>query len=397
MVDISDIERSLQADIATVARIDAIPRILEVVCRTTGMGFAAVARVTEDRWVACSVRDDIHFGLRTGGELEIQTTICNEIRQHRKPVVIDHVALDETFCAHATPARYGFQSYISVPIMLKDGSFFGTLCALDPQPARLNTPEITGMFQLFVDLIAFHLDAQQRLATTQASLTSERETAALREQFIAVLGHDLRTPLSSIAAGGRVLLKTPLDEKAVTIVAMLQNSVKRMAGLIDNILDFARGRLGSGLVLHRNSDEPLQPMLAQVVDELQSAWPDRLLVFSADLTTPVSCDRGRIGQLLSNLISNALAHGAANTPVTVTAATRGGIFELAVTNSGDMIPAALIDKLFQPFVRAAAQPNQHGLGLGLYIASEIARAHGGTLTATSTADETRFTFTMPVS
>jgi signal transduction histidine kinase len=397
MADTSDTERSLETDIAAVGRIDAIPRILEVVCRTTGMGFAAVARVTENRWIACSVRDDIAFGLQPGDELKVETTICNEIQHHRKHVVIDHVVLDATYRAHATPARYGFQSYISVPIVLKDGSFFGTLCSIDPKPARLNTPQITGMFQLFADLIAFHLDAQQRLETTEASLSNEREAAVLREQFIAVLGHDLRSPLSSIAAGGQVLLKTPLNEKAVSIVALMQKSVQRMAGLIDNVLDFARGRLGGGLVLHRNSSEPLQPMLAQVIDELRSAWPDRTIVLTADLPTPVSCDRSRIGQLVSNLTSNALTHGSADTPVRVAAAIHAGTFELAVANSGAMIPASMLDKLFQPFVRAAAQPEQQGLGLGLYIASEIAKAHGGTLTVTSTAVETRFTFKMPVS
>src|SRR5258707_10173235 len=156
----------LQGDVAAVSRIDAVPTILEVVCRTTGMGFAAVARVTEDRWIACGVRDEIAFGLRPGGELKVETTICNEIRDSRQPVVIDHVAEDPKFHGHPTPAQYGFQSYISVPILRKDGSFFGTLCAIDPRPARLNTPEVIGMFKLFADLIAFHLDARERLETS---------------------------------------------------------------------------------------------------------------------------------------------------------------------------------------------------------------------------------------
>jgi signal transduction histidine kinase len=392
----SPLDPALAADIAAVSRIDAIPRILEVVCRTTGMGFAAVARVTDERWIACSVRDEIAFGLTPGDELELETTICNEIRQHLDAVVIDHVAADESYRSHHTPARYGFQSYISVPIMLKGGNFFGTLCAIDPKPARLNTPEVVGMFQLFVDLIAFHLDAQQRLATTEATLSTEREHAVLREQFIAVLGHDLRTPLSSISAGSRVLLKTPLDEKSLSIVALMLNSVKRAAGIIDNVLDFARGRLGGGLTLQRGAREPLEPMLAQVIDELRSAWPDRVIQFEATLTDPVNCDSGRIGQLLSNLVSNALTHGSPNTPVTVTAATRSGVFELEVSNQGEMIPPALIDKLFHPFVRADAQRNKQGLGLGLYIASEIARAHDGALSATSTPRNTTFTLRMPV-
>ena len=134
----------LSADIAAVQGIAAVPRILEVVCRSTGMGFAAVARVTEQRWVCCAVRDEIAFGLAPGGELELETTICHEIRQSHEAVVIDNVAEDAAYCGHHTPAKYGFQSYISMPIILADGTFFGTLCAIDPRPARLNTPQTSA-------------------------------------------------------------------------------------------------------------------------------------------------------------------------------------------------------------------------------------------------------------
>ena len=136
----------MQDDIAAIGRIASIPTILDVVCLTTGLGFAAVARVTDDRWIACGVRDTIEFGLQPGGELKLETTICNDIRQSRKLVVIDHVAEDPEFKHHPTPAMYGFQSYISVPIVLPDGTFFGTLCGVDTKPIRLNTPQTIGMF-----------------------------------------------------------------------------------------------------------------------------------------------------------------------------------------------------------------------------------------------------------
>lgn len=385
----------VEGDVAAIASIDAVSTILEVVCRTTGMGFAAVARVTEDRWIACAVRDEIRFGLKPGGELQVATTLCREVRTSGQPIVIDHVAEDQTFCGHPTPERYGFQSYISVPIRRASGTFFGTLCAIDPQPAKLSTPETIGMFQLFADLLGFHLDAQERLASSEAALLGERRAAQLREQFIAVLGHDLRNPLASIEAGAKLLRQTPLDDKAAAIVALMQESVGRMAGLIDNVLDFARGRLGGGLTLNRNADEPLGPALEQVVAELRAAWPDRRIEAEIAPLDPVSCDRRRIAQLLSNLLGNALTHGAADQPVSVRAATQAGEFELSVANPGDPIPPATIERLFQPFFRASARPDHQGLGLGLYIASEIARGHAGTLDVTSTSEETRFTFRMP--
>jgi signal transduction histidine kinase len=287
-----------RADIEAVGRIPAVPTILDVVCRTTGMGFAAVARVTGDKWVACSVRDDIAFGLQPGGELRIETTICNEIREHREAVVINNVAEDEVYCGHQTPAMYGFQSYISVPILLPDGAFFGTLCAIDPKPHMLNTPEVIGMFKLFAELIAFHLDANTRLATSAATLSHEREESELREQFIAVLGHDLRNPLMAISAGAELMARRP--EQAAKYIDAMQRSVSRMVALIENMLDLARGRLGEGLALKRDTGGSLEPTLNQVIDELRLTHPDRAIEAAFSLGEAVSCDRARIAQLFSN-------------------------------------------------------------------------------------------------
>lgn len=383
-----------QDDIDAIARIDAVSTILDVACRTTGMGFAAVARVTDDRWIACRVLDKINFGLVPGGELAVATTICNEIRDSRQGVVIDHVAEDGEFRGHPTPAQYGFQSYISMPIIRRDGSFFGTLCAIDPRPAQLKNPETIGMFQMFAQLIAAQLDAADYLADAQAGLASERKISELRDQFIAVLGHDLRNPVAAVGAGARMLLKTPLDEKAKRIVTLIQGSVIRMGSLIDNVMDFARGRLGGGIELVKLPVN-VEPVLRHVIDELQVANPDRRIEAGVAQDMPVNCDAARISQLFSNLLGNALTHGAANRPVSVNAALVGGMFQLSVSNAGDPIPPAYLDALFQPFSRPNANVGRQGLGLGLFIANEIAAAHGGTIVVASSEAETRFAFSMP--
>ncbi|MDP3659134.1 GAF domain-containing sensor histidine kinase [Phenylobacterium sp.] len=390
-----DLAEHFSEDLAAIARIDVIPKILEVVCRTTGMGFAAVARVTEDRWIACAVRDDIAFGLKPGGELAVTTTICNEIRECGQPVIIDHVAEDPLFAEHATPKLYGFQSYISVPIQHR-GAFFGTLCAIDPRPAKLNTPEIRSTFELFADLIARHLAVQEQLVVSEAALSDAQAAAELREQFIAVLGHDLRNPLASIDACARLLLKTPLNDKGVMMAGQLQKSVRRMAELIADVLDFARGRLGGGFAIDTRVDPALGAALEQVIDEFHTAQPDRLIEADITLDRPIACDSSRIGQLLSNLVANALTHGSPTTPVRIRARTTGDMFELSVANGGVPIPEDTVRRLFLPFTRASAAPHQQGLGLGLYIASEIARAHAGELSVCSDAKETCFTFRMPI-
>jgi GAF domain-containing protein len=152
------IELDIDPDVEKVGRISMIPTLLAVICQSTGMGFAAVARVLENKWIACAVRDEVSFGLKAGDELKIETTICNEIRKEQKAIIIDHVDEDSKYCNHPTPKMYGFQSYISFPIARKNGDFFGTLCALDARPARLKIPHVMGMFELFADLISFHLD-----------------------------------------------------------------------------------------------------------------------------------------------------------------------------------------------------------------------------------------------
>ena len=388
-------QAAILKDIEAINRIPAIANILEVVCLTTGMGFSAVAKVTEESWVACAVKDQINFGLLPGGELKLETTICNEIRQHQEAVVIDHVAIDEAFANHATPLMYGFQSYISMPIKLKDGSFFGTLCAIDPQPAVLKTPSVIGMFTLFAELIAFHLDALDQLQTSANSLKEERETAELREQFIAILGHDLRNPVGAALNAAQVLLRMPLDERTKRLANIIQDSSYRMKSLIENILDFARGRLGGGITLTINTDEPLKAILDQVVAELGMIWSERIINITYNLVQPVNCDGDRIAQLFSNLLGNALTHGDKDQPINVRVSSIDGVFELSVTNAGSQIPDKALALLFQPFSRGEVKKDQQGLGLGLYISSQIALAHQGTLIVNSNPNETTFTLKIP--
>jgi sigma-B regulation protein RsbU (phosphoserine phosphatase) len=226
----------------------------------------------------------------------------------------------------------------------------------------------------------------------ERGLQEEQETGELREQFVAVLGHDLRNPLASISAAARVLSREQTSDRAVQVLRLMEGSVRRMSGLIDNVLDFARGRLGGGIGLNLTSEEPLEPVLRQVVDELKAGAPDREIEVDFDLSAPLFCDPGRIGQLLSNLLGNALSHGAVDRPIKVEARTTAdGDLTLSVANAGDPISPASMERLFQPFVRGQDRGYQQGLGLGLHIASEIAKAHGATLSVASSEDETRFT------
>jgi sigma-B regulation protein RsbU (phosphoserine phosphatase) len=114
------------------------------------------------------------------------------------------------------------------------------------------------------------------------------------------------------------------------------------------------------------------------------------------MDVPVDCDRSRIGQLVSNLVGNAVAHGASDQPILVHASTENGLFKLSVCNGGEPIPEEAMTRLFEPFFRGEGRASRQGLGLGLHIASQIAKAHEGTLTVTSSSKETCFSFVMPL-
>ena len=148
------------AEVAAQGDDDEIRTILEEVCRVTQMGFAAVARVTDDRWIACQVVDKIEFGLDPGDELVVKQTICDEIRDSGEAVIFDQADIDEEWRTHPVPILYGFKSYASLPLYLSDGSFYGTLCAIDPKPRNVSGAETVATLEAYARRVAEILSAK---------------------------------------------------------------------------------------------------------------------------------------------------------------------------------------------------------------------------------------------
>lgn len=392
-----ELSLELQRDIENIANNSSIRSILNVICKTTGMGFSAVARVTDDKWITCLSQDEINFGLSSGDELTLETTICNEIRQHQNPVVIEEVAESSRYCNHHTPAQYGFQSYISFPIFRKDGSFFGTLCAIDPSPAILETEQIKELFTLYTELITFHLDKIDEMEELSSILLEEIRVAEHRETFIAILGHDLRNPIGITRRCADTLLTTELSAFAKRQVSSIKSATYQMQLLIDNLLGFAKGHLGDGIQLKlRGNNRELKRTLTQVVRELEPIYEGYEIKLSITLDKVVVCDPDRISQLFSNLIGNAIQHGTQLQPIEIEIKTALNKFLLKVSNRGEKIPLQTQANLFKPYFTTNAETNKSGLGLGLYICSEIAKAHGGDIVVQSTDQQTSFEFTMPI-
>jgi sigma-B regulation protein RsbU (phosphoserine phosphatase) len=301
----------------------------------------------------------------------------------------------ETNLAPLLNLRGGFEE-VALDLATASGSKIPVLANAAP---RLNALGEVALIRLVMfhspERRSYERDLQLREEKARQGLLDEKNTAQLREQFIAVLGHDLRNPLASIGAAAHMLRREPLSPKGLQVIDLMEASVSRMASLINDVMDFARGRLGSGIGLNRET-ALLDVVLRQVVAELQVSQPNRVIHVEVDAPAPISFDPGRLAQLVSNLLGNALTHGDPKASIRVYAAVREGHLELWVANGGKPIPSKALPRLFQPFFRGEVRPSQQGLGLGLHIASEIAKAHGGTLQVASDASETRFTLRMPL-
>lgn len=207
------------------------------------------------------------------------------------------------------------------------------------------------------------------------------------EVFISVLTHDLRNPLTAIMMTASQMLKA--DQDATRSALRIRQSADRMARLIDQLLDFSRIKMGAGLPLDV-CEMDLAPIGRMVVAELQDGYPDRRIELEIDGGLWGTWDRDRLAQLLSNLGGNACQHG--DDPISIRLdGTQPEMVRFSVENRGS-IPDHLMPDLFEPGARKA---NSRGLGLGLFIAQQIAAAHGGAVQVDSGSDRTRFLVEIP--
>ena len=383
-------------DVAAVGRIEAVPTLLGVLCDITGMRFAAVARVSGGTWTACEVHDAIGFGLERGGQLDLDSTLCKEVRETRTPIVIEHASRDPVYRTHHTPRIYAIESYVSVPIILPDDDYFGNLCAIDPSPAKLNDSGILSMFTRFAALIAMQLHGERRRMALQTALLDERSAAGLREQLVAILGHDVRVPLGAIAMGCQRLQARSMDPRIDDAVREIRSGATRIAALVDDALDLARARLGGVMDIQLAEIDRIDEDLFGVVSDMQDAHPGRNIEWSFDFHGVVRVDRARVQQLAASLLKNALTHGSPRGAVRLTAGSDGATFTLTVWNEGEPMSPLNGATSFAPVWHSADPAHETRLGLGLHICAQIVKAHQGQITVTSSASAgTTFAVELP--
>ena len=218
--------------------------------------------------------------------------------------------------------------------------------------------------------------------------------------FLAILSHDLRTPLGVVFTSARFMLDTgELAEPHLTLMGRIASSSTRMVHMVGDLLDFTRSRLGGGIPIVRG-DVSMGKVVHEVVDELGALHPTRTIQVHARGEECGEWDAARIAQVLANLVGNALEHGSEGTPVTVTVGGGGEEITVAVHNRGPAIPPEQLKNIFHPMkpresTSSAASGPSGSLGLGLYIAERIVHAHAGRLDVASDEGGTTFTVHLP--
>lgn len=384
----------LLEDLAAVNRISSLPVILEAVAELTGMRVSFVARVNSTSWTACAVVDRMGFGLSVGDNLDVATTLCKEVHDNEKSIVIEHASKDPFYCDHPTPKLYQIESYIAIPIYRMDGTVFGTLCAIDSQPAEL-PPKVVTSLSLFADLISRQLKLEEALEQSENQLENELAIGKLREEFIAILGHDLRSPLTSITFANKLLTEMLTEPDHLELAQLSYESSLHINSMIEDLMDFSRCRLGGGIEL--NGTEPTDPQIIinTVLSEQKIARPNRVVIVRESVETTANLNPVRFRQLVTNLLSNALSHSPPDQDVELWLETVGENLRLKIRNGGPAIPSSQQANLFKPFSKSKTSQSK-GLGLGLYICSEIVRAHKGSLNLESNEMGTRVTVLLPL-
>ncbi len=236
-------------------------------------------------------------------------------------------------------------------------------------------------------------DLQRQRLQLREQMQTLSDTLRMNEMFIAILSHDLRNPLNAVLTGAEVLLRTSGEENTKKIAVRIRASGQRMGGLVNDVLDMARSRVGGGIVLAK---EPLN--LAELVQRLV-AEHQREGGFKVELSGNLEgeWDAGRLAQAISNLLGNAVQHGGTESPIEVIADGTGpDVVMLSISNAG-AIPTSIQARLFDPFRgRENRASPESGLGLGLYIVKQIALAHDGSVRLDSSDPErTSFMLELP--
>ncbi len=367
-------QQSYAVELASMPEVgDALAKLAE----TSGMPTVLLTGMQREDWCIWAAHGAARLGLDVGLLRPAQGLYCRDVRRTGRPLVIDD-AEEGPYRQHPSYRELGVMSYLGVPFRVADGPILGTVCALDSKP-HLGLDSVVPHFELMSRMLAHELQLTHVTRDMLDALARVSETAEARERFLAMVAHDLRSPLASIDATARQLLRAPPTPEVLAASAeRVLRGTERMRRMIDDLLDYARGRLGGGIPISRVRIDDVGAFLDSVIDDVMSSRRSCIIErrFDVPRSTDASWDRDRISQAMINVFVNACDHGTANAVVHVTARlTSDRDLVVEVTNDGE-IGVDARSSIFDPFCGAR---DSVGLGLGLFIAKRIVDAHGGSI------------------
>lgn len=324
-------------------------------------------------------------GLERDKELGMSVALgegfAGKVASMRKPMILRNAAKDPMVVSQTLRDR-GVQALYGVPLF-HDEQVIG-VATMGSRTAQ----EFAEDDMMLLRALAERASAAIGRARLVEQLESE---AQLRDRLMAIVGHDLRTPLNALTMGaGHLLERDDMPEIVTRLAGRMLRSAERMRRIIDLILDFTRVRAGTVIPLQPTSVR-LEDVAREVIDEITMAGPTTKIALRVEGDTTGTWDAERIRQVLANLLENAVAHGGGTVDLLVRGANE--LVEIAVHNGGDPIPPEALARIFEPFRKSTGS---RGLGLGLYIAREVARAHGGDIEVRSRPnDGTTFAVKLP--
>ncbi|QRR01147.1 sensor histidine kinase [Dyadobacter sandarakinus] len=390
-------DATLARDIQRVQQIPIVSTLLNVICEVTGLGFAAVARVTSEKWITCSVHDNMELGMLAGSELPVETTICDQIRQVRQPVIIEN--LDESLAYADDPilVSNGVKSYISYPIVLRSGEFFGTLCAFGREPKKLTGIRTTGLFTAFAELVALQLQQQDVLEATRDKVkglsVQLSDSTDENRQYRHISTHSLQEPLRKIRVFSGMLVDALQEndvKKASDLSVRINTSATRFSEMIKNLSDFSFLTEDQQTFSLVDLEDTVSMVLTQLRPQIRLSGAS---VEVARLPV-VRANASQMEQLFYHILGNAIKFAKPGTPLAVSVSSckiygthldgeyhpNRQFVEIRINDNGVGIPETQLENIFDMFSKLPSTViRREGEGFGLTFSRRIVRNHSGTI------------------
>ena len=364
-------------------------RILEELCSQTKMRYGLIRKKDGLKWGNWCVYDYQSQQI-VNKNSDTYVKIYQEIRTGFSPIYIN----DSTQCTvdqwTDVLQEFGLKSYISYPIVNKKDAIVGHMSFMNAEPVHFDRTKLETLLPVCSDLIAIDFKTIFGLNKARRELKQELSYTKNRELILTSLAHDLNNPVSIVKVISQYLMGSVKDDNQKRLIKKIEEASLRMKGMIDDILDFSSIRLENKPTII-NECFRIDTLIRQILSEYEFLH-NKTLMANIDLPTEIRCDQHKMGRAFANLIGNAIKHGNPDKNIEINAFIEEGQFIFSVTN--DLIfPQQVSDlsNLFEPFMRG---DNSKGLGLGLFIASEIAKLHKGTIIVHS--DNTKITFKLVI-